>query len=331
MRTGVSMFEVVDGGPMTTVQDLGRPEYASMGIPPSGAFDAFSLKVGNLLLRNDLGEAGLEVLMPGLKLKTCAESAIAITGGDLAPTLNGRPIEMWRVIQVFEGDILHFSKLRSGCRAYLTVAGGIDVQKVLGSKSTFLRGGMGGYEGRGLRRGDLVRVGESRISPLRLSGRKAAPQLVRDFGKTFHVRAIKGLEDFLFEDQSIEVFYSSEWKVTPLADRMGVRYEGPQLHFKTRDKIMDHEGGSDPSNILNECIPTGAIQVVSGRVPIVLAVDGPSTGGYVKIGTVISSDLAWIAQSKHGDSTFFISVSLDEALQALREEEMLFREESVLT
>ena len=330
MEKKIPMLEVINGGMMTTVQDLGRPGYGSKGIPPSGAFDAFSLKVGNLLLRNELGEAGLEVLGVGLQLKALSHMSIAVTGGDLCPKLNGEDIEMWRVIGLYEGDILTFSKVKNGCRAYVTVSGGIDVPLLLGSKSTFLRGGMGGYEGRIIKKGDVLKICRPETAPQKLEGRRATSGLVRHFGNNFNIRVVRGLEDFLFAEESVALFFSNRWKVTPLADRMGVRYEGAELNFKPRDELMDYEGGGDPSNILNECIPTGGIQIVSGREPIVLAVDGPPTGGYAKIGTVISCDLSLIAQSKPGDSTFFKEVKLDEAHRILREEQSLFQESSVI-
>ena len=324
------MWEVIEGGLLTTVQDLGRPGYYAMGVAPSGAFDAFSLKVGNLLLRNELGEAGLEVLLPGLRMKALSEMAIAITGGDLSPTLNGQPVQMWRVIGVHKGDVLHLSKLRTGCRAYITIAGGIDVPLVLGSKSTLLHAKLGGYEGRSLKKGDLLNLGSKGAPPSELEGRKAAPPLVRQFGKTFRINVVRGLEDFLFTSESIEIFFSSEWKVSPKANRLGVRYRGPGLSFKPRSRGVDHEAGSDPSNILDDLIPTGGIQVPAGLEPTILCVDGPSTGGYAKIGTVISSSISWIGQSKPGDSTFFKEVSLDEAYRILKEEEALFREDSII-
>jgi allophanate hydrolase subunit 2 len=190
---------------------------------------------------------------------------------------------------------------------------------------------LGGYQGRPLREGDLVKVGSKGESPSGLEGRKAAPVLLRQFGKTFAIRVVRGLEDFLFTPESVEIFFSSEWKVSPKANRMGVRYRGPRLSFKPRSQAVAHEAGSDPSNILDDCIPTGGIQVVAGVEPIVLCVDGPSTGGYAKIGTVISSDISWIGQSKPGDSTFFKEVSLDEAYRILKEEEALFHEGLVIT
>jgi allophanate hydrolase subunit 2 len=189
---------------------------------------------------------------------------------------------------------------------------------------------MGGYEGRMINKGDVLKIGRSKVSPEQLEGRRAAPPLVRRFGNTFQIRAVRGLEDFLFTEESVALFFSARWKVTPLADRMGVRYEGADLSFRPREEFMNHEGGEDPSNILNECIPTGGIQIVSGREPIVLAVDGPPTGGYAKIGTVISCDLSLIAQSKPGDSTFFEEVTLDEAHRILREEQAMLQESSVM-
>jgi biotin-dependent carboxylase-like uncharacterized protein len=264
MRRKRQMWEVIEGGLLTTAQDLGRPGYYSMGVSPSGAFDAFSLKVGNLLLRNELGEAGLEVLLPGLRMKALSEMAIAITGGDLSPTLNGQPVQMWRVIGVHRGDVLHLSQLKTGCRAYIAISGGIDVPLVFGSKSTLLHGKLGGYEGRSLKKGDLVKVGSKGASPSELEGRKAAPPLVRQFGKTFRINVVRGLEDFLFTPESIEIFFSSEWKVSPKANRLGVRYRGPRLSFKPRSRGVDYEAGSDPSNILDDLIPTGGIQVPAG-------------------------------------------------------------------
>jgi biotin-dependent carboxylase-like uncharacterized protein len=331
MKRKRQMWEVIEGGLLTTVQDLGRPGYYAMGVSPSGAFDAFSLKVGNLLLRNELGEAGLEVLLPGLRMKALSEMAIAITGGDLSPTLNGQPVQMWRVIGVHRGDILHLSQLKTGCRAYIAISGGIDVPLVFGSKSTLLHGKLGGYEGRSLKKGDLVNLGRKGASPSELEGRKAAPPLVRQFGKTFQINVVRGLEDFLFTPESIEIFFSAEWKVSPKANRLGVRYRGPRLSFKPRSQAVDHEAGSDPSNILDDLIPTGGIQVPAGLEPTILCVDGPSTGGYAKIGTVISSSISWIGQSKPGDSTFFKEVSLDEAYRILKEEAALFHEGLVLT
>jgi len=319
------MLEVIHGGVLTTVQDLGRRGYLHMGIPRSGAFDAFSLKVANHLVENDPSEAGLETMLPGLRLKALSETAVAITGADLGPQVNGKGIKMWSVVSLSPGDTLSFSKVNSGCRAYIAIAGGVEVPKVLGSKSTFVRGGFGGHEGRPLRRGDIICTGESCASISDMEGRSARPDVRRSFIAPIQLRVVRGLEHHLFESTSVDLFFSAEFKVTSQADRMGVRYHGPEVNFKPRDKATDYEAGADPSNILNECIPMGGIQVVSGKEPIILGVDGPSTGGYAKIGTVISPDLSLVAQSKPGDSTFFREISLGEAHRILLQEKDLLK------
>ena len=166
------MLEVVSGGPQTTVQDLGRPGYLHTGMPPSGAFDSFSLRVANLLVGNnpggrylvgrDPGDAGLEVLLLGCRLRATADHVIAVTGGDLSPTLNDAPLPMWRSIRVRPGDMIAFNAPRRGVRAYLAVAGGIDVPPFLGSRATNVRAAVGGIAGRGLKPGDQIQVGDTR-------------------------------------------------------------------------------------------------------------------------------------------------------------------------
>ena len=144
----------MNSGLLTTVQDLGRYGFSQVGVPPSGALDPYSLRVGNLLVGNEEGEAGLETTLMGLKLRAKREVVIAITGGDLTSTLNGESLEMWRSHLLIEGDTLAFRRVRKGCRAYLAVGGGIAVPIIMGSKSTFLPGRFGGLEGRALERGD---------------------------------------------------------------------------------------------------------------------------------------------------------------------------------
>src|SRR5512136_102252 len=170
------MFEVIDPGIMTTVQDLGRPGYNSVGIPLSGAADPFSLKVGNLLVGNRTGEAGLEVLLYGLRLKALKRMIIAITGADLGAQINKEKVQMWRTLEVEKGDVISFPSVKTsslkGCRAYLTVAGGMDVPFILGSKSTCLPGNFGGFRGRAFRKGDKIEIGKKRASLRTLRGRR---------------------------------------------------------------------------------------------------------------------------------------------------------------
>src|SRR5687767_12306721 len=175
------MFDVLNGGPQTTVQDLGRPGYLHTGMPPSGAFDSYSLRAANLLVGNnpggrylvgrDPGDAGLEVLLFGCRLRATAEHVIAVTGGDLTPLLNGAPLPMWQSVRVRSGDDIAFPVPRAGVRAYLAVAGGIDVPKFLGSRATNVRAAVGGVEGRGLKSGDVLTVGKPSGPLARLEGR----------------------------------------------------------------------------------------------------------------------------------------------------------------
>ena len=152
----VEALKVISPGPLTTIQDLGRYGLGRYGVPPSGGLDPFSLKIANLLVGNREGEACIETTLMGLRVSALTDLVIAITGGDLQPHLNDAPFRMWRSLIIRKGDVLHFKTLKAGCRAYLAIAGGISVDPVLGSKSTNLISGFGGYEGRNLRKGDIL-------------------------------------------------------------------------------------------------------------------------------------------------------------------------------
>jgi biotin-dependent carboxylase-like uncharacterized protein len=316
------MLKVVSGGPQTTVQDLGRPGYLHTGMPPSGAFDSFSLRVANLLVGNnpggrylvgrDPGDAGLEVLLLGCRIRATADHVIAVTGGDLSPTLNDAPLPMWRAILVRPGDVIAFTTPRRGVRAYLAVAGGIDVPTFLGSRATNVRAAVGGVEGRGLKTGDRLRVGTPARPLTELVDRSwpedARPQL----GAPWTVRVVLGPQDHLFEPESVETFLTVDWKLSPISDRMGCRYIGPKLEFLPRPDYLIEQAGSDPSNIVDDGTPLGGIQVPSGLEPIVMGADVPSFGGYAKIATVISSDIGVVGQGKPGDIVHFRAVEAAE-------------------
>lgn len=330
------MFEVLSGGPQTTVQDLGRPGYLHTGMPPSGAFDSFSLRVANLLVGNnpggrylvgrDPGDAGLEVLLMGCRLRAATEHVIAVTGGDLDPTLNGQPLPMWQAIRVREGDEIAFRSPRSGVRAYLAIAGGIDVPPFLGSRATNVRAAVGGVEGRGLKTGDELRIGEPRKAASELEGR-AWPAASRPaIGAPWTVRVVLGPQDHLFQPESVETFLTTDWKLSPISDRMGCRYIGPKLEFLPRPDYLVEQAGSDPSNIVDDGTPLGGIQVPSGLEPIVMGADVPSFGGYAKIATVISSDIGVVGQGKPGDIVRFRAVAAAEAEEIGLAQEALVQE-----
>jgi biotin-dependent carboxylase-like uncharacterized protein len=333
------MLEVLNGGPQTTVQDLGRPGYLHTGMPPSGAFDSFSLRVGNLLVGNnpggrylvgrDPGDAGLEILLFGCKLQATKDHVIAITGGDLAPMLNGAPLQMWQAVLVREGDVIVFQTPRAGVRAYLAIAGGIDVPEFLGSKATNIRAGVGGVEGRILRTGDLLQVGVPKRDFTDLNGRLWPEEFRPNLGAPWTVRVVLGPQDHLFEPASVETFLTVDWKLSPISDRMGCRYIGPKLEFLPRPDYLIEQAGSDPSNIVDDGTPLGGIQVPSGLEPIVMGADVPSFGGYAKIATVISSDIGVVGQGKPGEIVHFRAVEVEEAEEIGLAREALLREEMV--
>lgn len=339
VQPGRAVFEVLAGGPHSTIQDVGRRGYLATGMPPSGAADRFALAMANLLVSNDPGErylvgkspgdAGIEVLLLGLKLKALHESVIAVTGADLMPLLNGAPLPMWQAIRVDSGDEIAFQRPRAGARAYLAVAGGIDVPPFAGSRATNVRAFVGGIEGRALKAGDTVHAFKPHRPLAELAGRRLRQELLPTYGTRRPIRVVLGPQDYLFLDESIETFLTFDWRLSNTSDRMGCRFVGPKLGFKPRPEYLIAQAGSDPSNIVDDTIPVGGIQVPSGLEPIVLHVDGPSLGGYAKIATVISADLGKVGQMRPGEIAGFRAVSNKEAAAALREMEETISESSI--
>ncbi len=337
---GKEAFEVIEGGLQTTVQDLGRPGYLKMGIPIAGAGDPFSLRIGNLLVNNgagkpflvgdDAGEAGLEVLLLGPTLKVLCSTVAAVTGADLSCRLNGKPFPMWTAVRVSQRDVISFGRPGTGAAAYLCVAGGIQAPLSLGSRATFIRGSIGGIEGRALTKGDILKTGVPKLPLAEIEGRTLVPNLIPQYTKKWNVRVVLGPQEYLFTEESIKLFLTYEWEFSATSDRMGCRFIGPKLNFKPRPKHLADQAGSDPSNIVDDTIPTGGIQVPGGLEPIVLGVEGPSLGGYAKIATVITSDMSRVGQMKPGDLARFQAVTVDEAANILRETEEIMGEHSII-
>jgi antagonist of KipI len=215
---------------------------------------------------------------------------------------------MWQAILVRDGDEIAFTAPRRGVRAYLAIAGGIDVPTFLGSRATNVRAAVGGIEGRGLKSGDLIRVGDPALPPDALIGRSWPEQTRLGLGAPWTVRVVLGPQDDLFTPESVETFLSVDWKLSPISDRMGCRYIGPKLDFLPRPDYLIEQAGSDPSNIVDDGTPLGGIQVPSGLEPIIMGADVPSFGGYAKIATVISSDIGVVGQGKPGDIVRFRAV-----------------------
>lgn len=310
---------VVKPGLSTTVQDLGRPGYYHIGIPLSGGMDRFSLAIANLLVGNDANEAVLEAVFMGPELEFTSDATVAVTGAELPPRVNGEPRETWTSFAVRKGDVLSFDYLRSGARAYIAISGGIDVPLVLGSRSTYTLGALGGHEGRKLEAGDRLRLGEGKGAA---EGRTVGEDLRRGPGQQVELRMMPGLYWHRITAESGRHFLEDIWKVAPEADRIGYRFKGGRvLDFVPREPPFG--AGSDPSNIVDACYPYGSIQVPSGMEPIVLHRDAVSGGGYFMLGTVISADMDLIGQLQPHTPTRFVETDMAGALAARAERKAL--------
>jgi antagonist of KipI len=301
-------FEVIQPGAFTTVQDLGRYGYQKYGVSISGAMDRFALRVANLLVGNGEGEAAVEATLIGPKLKALAKLRVAFTGADLSPAVDGRPAPRWRGVDVSEGSVISFGAPKSGCRAYLAVAGGIDFPIVMGSRSIHTRSNLGG-NGRALAKGDVIEGKESGVRNQDSGLRQIPDDEIPIYERRLNVRVVLGPQDDYFTRKGIETFLQSEYEITPQADRMGYRLKGPKV---------EHQSGAD---ILTDATPPGSIQVPGDGMPIILLADGQTTGGYSKIATVTSVDQDLLAQARPGDKVRFQKVTITEAHRLLREME----------
>jgi biotin-dependent carboxylase-like uncharacterized protein len=307
--------EVKAPGLATTVQDLGRPGYYHLGIPLSGAMDQLALIAANLLVGNPEGAAGLEAVFMGPELVFHRDAVVAVCGAELPPKVDGTSAPMWESFAVKAGQTLSFDFLKKGARAYVAVAGGIDVPVVLGSRSTYPLGGLGGFEGRALKAGD-------RLALLGDGGRpgRAVPEALRrgPTGAPVEIRMLPGLYWHRITEAAGRRFFADVWKVAPEADRIGYRFRGgAPLEFVPREQPFG--AGSDPSNIVDACYPYGSIQVPGGSEPIVLHRDAVSGGGYMMVGTVISADMDLIGQLQPNVQVRFAEVDMAGALAARAE------------
>jgi antagonist of KipI len=312
---------VLEPGLLTSLQDLGRFGYQQFGVVVSGAMDTFALRVANTLVANQEDAAGLEITLRGPVLHFEQDLLIAICGADLTPTVDGHVAKLGRPMAVRQGSVLRFGESRHGCRAYLAIAGGIDVPPVMGSRSTYLRAQFGGLEGRALRAGDVLKTHASPPSVARrvqrwLDAANPAPlycpswtavetQVVSN-DPVIVVRAIRGAQFDWFDTASQQSFFSTEFEVTPQSDRMGYRLAGPRLRLRS-DREM-----------ISEAVTAGTIQVPSAGQPIVLMADRQTTGGYPKIADAATVDLSALAQARPGDKIRFQEISIEAAQQLIR-------------
>lgn len=316
-------IQVIHPGLLTTVQDLGRSGFQKYGVIVGGAMDRFAARMANLLVGNEEGEAVLEVTLRGPTLHFREDVMIAICGGRLSPTIDEVPVPDWRPVYVKRGSVLKFGPCTVGCRAYLAVAGGLDVPKVMGSRSTYLRAGLGGFQGRALKKGDVLPVKPPASGAEQLKKRwfpsPAEPFTAADFFLSNEVlpayrsqpviRFIRGREFGFFTPESREKLVSSSYRVTPQSDRMGYRLEGPSLSLQK------------PLELISEAVSIGTVQVPPDGNPIILMADRQTTGGYPKIAQIASVDLPVVAQVKPGESVTFREISLEEAQMLYLEQE----------
>jgi 5-oxoprolinase (ATP-hydrolysing) subunit C len=306
------MIEILTTGPLCSVQDIGRKGYRSLGVSTAGAMDPVALRTGNMLVGNDDSAAGIEVTVFPFKARFTANARVAVTGADCRATIGEKTLLPWWSFDVSEGDVLKLSPPCSGARAYITVSGGIDVPVVLNSRSTDIKVGFGGYEGRCLRRGDVLSVISSPYDSGSFGVFPPGNVLNNTLGLSIepgvtYVRAMAGPEYEEFPETARRSMWSTVWTVTPDSNRIGYLLDGRELH------------PLKPLSLLSHGIVPGVVQVPPSGKPIIMMSDAQTSGGYPKIATVIEADLWRLAQAPLGSQVRFIEVDLGACLSASRE------------
>lgn len=300
-------ISIVNGGLLTTVQDAGRKGYQSSGFGVSGVMDQRSYQIANMLLSNDPEEAVLEATVMGPEILFREDNLFAVTGGDFASMLDGKPIDNYAVYLGHKGSVLKLSFAREGARAYIAFAGGMDIPVVMGSRSTNLKCKIGGFQGRKLEAGDEIAF---RAPVTELPNMYKRYEKIREFSeKEITLRVVPGPQEDYFSEKGIHTFFNSAYRVGQESDRMGYRLEG--------EPIASKEG----VDIISDGIAFGSIQVPASGMPIIMMADRQTTGGYAKIATVITTDLPKLAQSMPGTVIHFKQITVEEA-QRLRKKEI---------
>jgi antagonist of KipI len=304
----MNTLTVLSPGLLTTVQDLGRDGFGSIGVSASGAADGVSLRTGNKLIGNPEGVAALEMTLLGGTFQFSQDAIIAVTGSDFDATVDERRISLYSSIPVSKGQSLRFGPTKSGARCYLCVRGGIAVPEFLGSRSTHLLSGLGGFEGRALRKGDVLPVGEAANT---MRPQKIAEQWLEAFSPKKTIRVTEGPQWSSFSDEVRKSFFARPYLVTEEANRMGIRLRGSQTPLPSAGEMI------------TEGVSLGAIQLPSGGQPIILFVEQQTTGGYPIIANVIAADLASLGQLRPRDEIRFELVSMEEARKLFCEQERI--------
>ncbi|HLS10475.1 biotin-dependent carboxyltransferase family protein [Lentibacillus sp.] len=322
-------INVIKPGLLTTVQDLGRHGYQKYGVIVSGAMDSDSCRLANLLVDNEKDAAVLEMTISGPTIEFQEDTLIAICGADMSAEIDGHPFQMNKAVWVKKASVLQFKSVQSGCRTYMAVAGGVDVPRVMDSYSTYLRAGIGGFKGRALQKDDVLPVGspsnyagilmkqmhtEADAGHFREMDWGVSMNSLPDYREGAIIRTIPGRQAEWFTEKSRELFLSEPFTVSTKSDRMGYRLNGPELSLQNQQ------------DLLSEAVAFGTIQVPPDGNPIVLMADRQTTGGYPKIGQVITADLPAMAQLKPGEKIYFKEIKHSEAQTLLVENEKQFEQ-----
>lgn len=303
------MIEIISPGVMASVQDQGRPGWRHLGVGSTGAMDALALRIGNMMVGNPQELAGIEFTLGGFKLRFQNDTLFALTGSDTCAKLDGEPVPAWWVRCARAGQVLSAQMSERGMRSYLSVAGGIDVPEVMGSRSTDLKGGFGGFEGRALQAGDVLVMGEAmpqQICPCGFGLDPVRLGLTHEQVETA-IRFIPAKEWDILGSELQERFLNSVWVLQPDSNRMGYRLSGPDMRREV------------PLELLSHGILPGTIQLPPSGQPVIQLNDANTCGGYPKLGVVIEPDLAVLAQVRLGATIRFRAVDREEALSARAE------------
>ena len=310
----VAVMEVKSSGPLTTIQDRGRFGFGRYGVAPSGALDGVAMRIANLLVDNPEEEAVLEITLPGFSATILTDVVMAVTGADLGWRKNRQTLGMWQSQRFHKGDEIAFSEMNTGCRAYLSVGGGWEVPRIMGSKSTNLSSAFGGLDGRPLQKGVVLWTASPQLF-LGAAGRKFDLNAVPAYRGCWELRVVLGPQDDHFDADAQDLFLNSDYRLSTHSDRTGIRLLGAKISAK--------EGMAE--SILSEGVVAGTVQIPGDGQPIILLGETVS-GGYRKIATVITADLHLLGQILPDDHIRFQAVTMREARQALwRLEDMIGR------
>jgi antagonist of KipI len=301
-------------GMMTTVQDPGREGFGPLGVSASGAADPIALRIGNRLLGNAQGAAALEFTLVGGVFRFEIDTWIALTGSDFGATLGGAPILNWAAHRVRKGQVLRLQSTRSGARCYLCVSGGVEVPLVLGSASTHLLSALGGYNGRALRKGDVLQVGPARLA----AARRLNPQIAAKLAPRRRLRLTEGPQSDWFTEASRSAFFGTTYRVTEASNRMGLRLEGAAIELRLQNEMI------------TAGVPVGAVQVPAGGQPLIVFVEQQTTGGYPVIANVIAADLPSVGQLRPRDAIEFELVPHEAARALFLEHESCLESDELL-